>query len=107
MSDSPLDVTMGVPASCIASPQGTALGLTPGLGAPDASGFAVDTTRLPPTSVNADTPTWDLEETNSTEASDSIYKYIYIGGRWQEMGSIYKGRWQESVAYIGGVGRRA
>ena len=59
---------------------------------------------MAPWSVNADTPTRADEETNSEDAERferlRYRKYIHID-------NIYRGRWQESVAYIGGVGRRA
>ena len=61
-----------------------------------------DTTVLAPDKVNDDTPCRDTEETLSATTPDAFciatvyYKYV-----------CYRGRWQESVAYIGGVGRRA
>ena len=98
MADSPLDVTMGVPAPR----RGSALDLPSTLTAGHAASKPGDTTSLAPLTVNDDTLPGDDEETLSATTPDAFccatvyYKYV-----------CYRGRWQESVAYIGGVGRRA
>ena len=62
---------MGVPAHQY-SPQGTALGLTPGRGAPTVVGFTGVTTTLPSPWVNDDTPRGNVEGPVPTSAPEAV-----------------------------------
>ena len=72
MADSPLDVTMGVPAPRRGSALDLPSTLTAGHAAPDVSGFTGDTTSLAPLQVNADTPAGDDEETLSATTPRAV-----------------------------------